>query len=388
MEKNCLQFLSDLDRVICRIISSYNWLETLSKTDALLIDGFWLILNFPLLLLLWNYIYTYSITKWDRVKYSVLRVNTQTWYHVSLIKNMDTIECDIHFYLNIEDFTAAPLLRFCSHKRSTINLTTYTFTEDRQHNPTLPRKSYIGLFLKLSYACKTSYRRHSIFHPRPCLTVSVFKRSPSGRLILQDLGYFSAVDAGSGNGRGGDESEHVAARGSHGGRHRRSRARRWPDALVAAPATVEPTCGCLSPRFTRRGHPRQSGGDHVEFLVRYGHRRVAENRPVVSVGLARDRTRLPKLSRIRIAGRIFWSMPDQGDWSRFRWESRTHAALVMSTRRRCVATCKSSSWKDTRRRNSRGSDGIFGVEQIGHWFRENFTSLREWRRERNQISMQ
>jgi len=146
--------------------------------------------------------------------------------------------------------------------------------KDHQHNPIFIE----NLTSDYSWNFPTPENPTSFFvsHSSPCLTVE--HSSASGRLILQDLGYFSAVDAGSGNGWGGDEFEHVAARRSHGGRHRWSRARWRSDAFVTAPATVEPTCGCLSPRFTRRRHPRQSGGDHVEFLVRHGHRRVAENR--------------------------------------------------------------------------------------------------------------
>lgn len=112
------------------------------------------------------------------------------------------------------------------------------------------------------------------------LTTSEFTYELAARdagrwLVLQDVGYFSAIDAGPGDGAG-DELEHVAARGPHGGRHRWSRARRRPDAVVAAPATAEPTCGRLSPQLSRRGHSGQPGGDHVEFLVRHGHRRVAK----------------------------------------------------------------------------------------------------------------
>lgn len=191
-------------------------------------------------------------------------------------------------------------------------------------------------------------------------------------LILQDLGYFFAVDTGPGNGRGGDESEHVAARRSHGGRHRWSRARRWPDAFVAAPATAEPTCGCLSPRFTRRRHPRQSSGDHVEFLVRHGHRRVAENE-TSSVSLARDRSRLPKLSRI-VAERIFWSVLDQGDRSRFMWESRTLLQLRVQGSELLQHVNLPRERTFGEKRNLPGGNWIL-VEQTSHRFEvwENFT---------------
>jgi len=131
---------------------------------------------------------------------------------------------------------------------------------------------------------------------------SRFGPSPSSRsrTFYRTSDVFSVVDAGSGGDGGGDESEHVASRGPHGGRHRRSRARRRPDAVVAAPATVEPTRDRLSPRLSRRGHPWQSGGDHVELLVRHGHRRVVENhrRPSASRVIGVD-------SRNLIASDIF-----------------------------------------------------------------------------------
>lgn len=208
-------------------------------------------------------------------KRSILPAHNPAFPHrASLTEVMDKLEYKHISIPALEKISHErhPVLHF--HGRSTASAFFFFFMERESEYKHISIPSFMKDF--------ASKHHSSNLHAASYLTFfDVRVRRFEGGSFYRMPKYFSAVDTGPGGDGGGDEPEHVAARGPHGGRHRRSRSRRRPDAVVAASAAIEPTCGRLSPRFNRRGYPRQSGGDHVEFLVRHGHCRVASKTAVV-----------------------------------------------------------------------------------------------------------